>query len=192
MRTILRTLVVNALLTAPVGLLTADDIAAADAPRISSPKAHPSLVAAIAQVECDYVSVRCVVRVNNYLLAHANPVPRSFRLREVWRYAPDTKQWTDVTPKNILPVAILAPKSRALNSSKHGQVLFELPHLISLYHLRWMEGTQRHEGSAVVGPTLCNDISLKEPAPPGTYAGCWPSARGASAGYVPNPPPPRD
>jgi hypothetical protein len=132
------------------------------------------------------------VTVKDHRPANARRAPRNFYLREVWRYSPDTRQWIDVTPRNILPVAIRATGMRIANSSKNNQVLFELPPIIGLYHLRWMEDDQRYEGSAIVGPTLCNDIFLKEPAPPGSYAGCWPLARGAMAGYVTNPPPPRD
>ena len=156
----------NAVLTALVGLLIASGTAAARA-----------------RVDCDHRMVRCSVTVNENLRASAKPSPRSFRLRELWRYSPDTKRWIDVTPRNIRPVAI--------SSSKNGQVLFELPQIIGLYHVRWTEDSQRHEGRAFVGPILCNDILLKEPPPPGSYAGCWPLARGAMAGYVTKPPPPR-
>ncbi len=182
----------NAVLTALVGLLVANRIAAADSPPTSSPGAHPAAGAATARVDCDRRLVRCTVTVNNNLPALAGRAPRNFQLREVWRYSTDTKQWRDVTPRNILPVEIRATGTRTANSSNTSQVLFELPQIIGLYHLRWMEDDQRYEGSAIVGPTLCNDIFLKEPPPPGSYAGCWPLARGAMAGYVPNPPPPRD
>ena len=142
------------------------------------------IAAATARVDCDRRLVRCSVTVNGNLPAQAKRAPQSFRLRELWRYSPDTQRWIDVTPRNILPVAI--------SSSKNNQVLFELPRIIGLYRVRWTEDGQRHEGSAFVGPILCNDILLQEPPPPGSYAGCWPLARGAMAGYVTNPPPPRE
>ena len=186
MRSYPRSFGFNAVLTALAGLLAVNRIAAADSPPIGSPSAHTAAGAAMARVDCDRRIVRCSLTVKNNLPANAGRAPRSFRLREVWRYSPDTKQWLDVTPRNIVPVAIPA------TASKNSHVLFELPQIIGLYHLRWMEDDQRYEGSAIVGPTLCNDIFLKEPPPPGSYAGCWPLARGAMAGYVTNPPPPRD
>jgi hypothetical protein len=179
-------------LTALAGLLAVNRIAAADSPPTRSPSAQAAAGAAAARVDCDRRLVRCTVIVNNNLAAPTGRAHRSFRLREVWRYSPDTKQWLDVTPRNIVPVAIPAARTRTADSSKNSQVLFELPQTIGLYHLRWMEDDQRYEGSVIVGPTLCNDIFLQEPAPPGSYAGCWPLARGAMAGYVTNPPPPRD
>ena len=176
----------NALLTALVGLLVASRIVAADSPPTSSPGAHAAAGAATARIDCDRRIVRCSLTVKNNLAANARRAPRSFHLREVWRYSPDTKKWIDVTPMNIVPVAIPA------TASKNSQVLFEIPRIIGLYRLRWTEDGQRYEGGAFVGPILCNDILLEEPPPPGSYAGCWPLARGAMAGYVPNAPPPRD
>jgi hypothetical protein len=181
-----RNLKFNAVLTALVGLLVANRIVAADSPPNSSPGAHTAAGAATARVDCDRRIVRCSLTVKKNLPANARRAPRSFHLREVWRYSPDTKQWIDVTPRNIVPVAIPA------TASKSSQTLFEIPRIIGLYRLRWTEDGQRYEGSAFLGPILCNDIFLQEPPPPGTYASCWPLARGAMAGYVPNPPPPRD
>lgn len=192
MRALARRLAFNAVLAASVGLLATDKISAAGPSRTSSLRTNAAVGATTAKIECDHRTVRCSVIVNNNPLAPANSAPRSFRVREVWRYAPDTKQWLDVTPRNILPVAILATRSRGSSPLKGSQVLFEFPQDIGLYHLRWMEDGQRYEGTAFVGPFLCNDVLILEPPPPGTYAGCWPLARGAMAGYVPNPPPPRD
>jgi hypothetical protein len=191
MRTILRTFVASSLLTALLGLLTVGTVAAADLPQANSAKIHVANRVAAAQVQCDYGAVRCLVRVNHVLLARANPVPRTFRLREMWRYGPVSNQWIDITPMNIQPIAILAPAARRHITAEASQILFEVPQRVGLYFLRWMEDEQRYEGNAYVGRFLCNDILIEPPAPPGTYAACWPTEGGGNAGYIPKPPPPR-
>jgi hypothetical protein len=192
MRTVSRTFVASALLTALLGLLTVHMVASADVPQANSAKYHVANRVAAAQVQCDYRAVRCLVLVNHLLLARANPVPRTFHLREMWRYAPDTKQWIDVTPRNIQPVTILAPNARPRSTSKASQVLFAVPQRVGLYVLRWMEDDQLFGSDAFVGPILCNDTLIAPPTPLGAYAGCWPTAGGGIAGYIPKPPPPRN
>lgn len=115
-------------------------------------------------------------------------MPRTFLIRAVWRYVPEAGRWVDVTPTGAVPITLKPGVARGAGTSGRSQVLYDVPARIGLYHLRWSEDDRRYVGEAFVGPMLCNDVMLRPPAPPGTYAGCWPTARGAMAGYLPNPP----
>jgi hypothetical protein len=191
MRGVSQTFVVNSLLTAMLGLLTVATVAAVDLKQANPAKHRLADSVKAAQIQCDYPAMRCVLRVIPSLLARASPLPRTFRLREMWRYGPDANQWIDITPMNIQPVAILSPNAGRHSTAKTSQVLFEVPQRVGLYFLRWMEDDQPYEGSAYVGRFLCNDILIEPPAPPGTFAACWPTEDGGNAGYIPKPPPPR-
>jgi hypothetical protein len=143
----------------------------------------------IVQADSNRRIVGCSLRVNKSLLARAKPAPRSFQLRELWRYSPDTKHWSDVSPKDRPPITILALTART--SGLQGQLLYELPHVIGLYFSRWTEDGRLHESTTFLGSVLCNDVYLKGPPPAGTHAACFPTAQGAAAGFIPNPPPPK-
>ena len=71
---------------------------------------------------------------------------------------------------------------------KTDQVLVPLPSRVGLYWLEWSEDSSVVNGTAVVGPMLCEDIMLGK-TPEGMIAACVPSEnrREAQAMFVPDP-----
>lgn len=140
-----------------------------------------------AEVECDRSAVRCRLVVRASRLGEGSPSPRSIQVRELWRFLPGSHRWVDVTPKGAAPIDLPGGGGR-VSTAESSRVVFELPGVVGLYRLRWTEGDRRHERDVLVGPTVCNDLALRGAPPAGRYAACWPTAQGATAGYVPSPP----
>ena len=141
-----------------------------------------------AVVECDRKVPRCWIAVRAGGRDRPGRTARTFLIRAVWRYVPEERRWIDATPKGAGPVTLPPVGAQALGASDRSRVLYDVPATIGLYRLTWTEDDRRYVGEAFVGPMLCNDVTLRSPPPPGMYAGCWPTARGATAGYLPIPP----
>lgn len=170
------------------GLSATALLAASSSANIASKPDVPA-AAAMVQIDCDRRAPQCRLVAKNVQAAAVKGAAPAFRLRELWRYVPLTRRWVDVTPPRLVPIPIRAAnKPGADRPNESSQVLFELPRTVGLYRLRWMESGAHFESDAIVGTVLCNDLLVDEPTPPGTYIGCWPTALGAMAGFVTNPP----
>ena len=141
----------------------------------------------IVYVHRDQTSGTSTLRANGYLLSRGARKPSVFHLRAVCRYDAAAEKWIRQKRRSDRPVTISA-KKRAIYGWNTDQVLMQIPSRAGLYWLEWSEDKHVVNGTAVVGPMLCEDIMLGK-TPKGMIAACVPSGKrkSATAMFVPDP-----